>query len=73
MELMEINEQIEEGDEKVRRSLQGDLKQKMEELIEEISVSFTQNDLETAKTLVIKLKYFTNIDDKLREILPPLS
>ena len=65
--------QIEEGDEKVRRSLQGDLKQKMEELIEEISVSFTQNDLETAKTLVIKLKYFTNIDDKLREILPPLS
>ena len=69
MEIMETNEALCNADnlEKVRRI---DKKNKvfLNDLIGKVAASFDQGDIMTAKETLAKLNYYTNIDDKVKDI-----
>ncbi|NXO95817.1 HSC20 protein, partial [Certhia brachydactyla] len=67
MEIMEINEKL--ADPKNENNL-GDIealiKVKQEELTREVTAAFERDDLQEAKKLLAKMKYFANLEDKLK-------
>lgn len=44
----------------------------MKELTEQIEVSMQKGELQDAKALLIQMKYFTNIEEKVKEKLSEL-
>ncbi|XP_060574031.1 iron-sulfur cluster co-chaperone protein HscB-like [Ruditapes philippinarum] len=70
MEVMEINEDISEavGNDKALNQLDDINNARMEKCIENVSSAFAANDIPKAKEFLIKLKYFSNIDGKIKEI-----
>ncbi|NXT03141.1 HSC20 protein, partial [Jacana jacana] len=68
MEIMEINEELAEPkDEDSLQEIETLIKVKREELTEEVTAAFERDDLQEAKKLLTKLKYFANLEDKLKK------
>lgn len=70
MELMEINEALDQ----VRTSAEADkigqdTKAKLAELTEEIDATLHRGDLGAAKALLAQMKYYANIEEKVKEKL----
>lgn len=69
MELMEVNERVAkiQSDDELQ-----DIDQQNQKVISNlsnlISAAFRSRDIKQAKALLIKLKYYKNIDDKIKEI-----
>ena len=69
MEVMEINEEIMDADtpdslQPIQMSNDVNIKQ----CVSEISKAFSSDNIEKAKEWTIKLKYFSNINDKIIDI-----
>ena len=48
-----------------------ELEEKIQEITLEISSLFEDNEIERVKETVIRLKYYTNISERVRELIPP--
>jgi len=72
MELMELNEEIDDTEStEAKRGLYHDMQLKLDKITDELEISFQNDDVASAKKLVIKLKYYTNISDRIYAELPP--
>ncbi|KAI1901032.1 hypothetical protein AGOR_G00055970 [Albula goreensis] len=68
LEIMEINErldetQIKEDAKNIGLSVQG----RLQDLTAKINASFDKGDVQTAKVLITQMKYFSNIEEKVKE------
>ncbi|NXF48343.1 HSC20 protein, partial [Oceanites oceanicus] len=67
MEIMEINEKLAEPkNEAILEDIETLIKVKQEELTKELTAAFERADLQEAKKLLAKMKYFANLEDKLK-------
>ncbi|XP_069726745.1 iron-sulfur cluster co-chaperone protein HscB [Phaenicophaeus curvirostris] len=67
MEIMEINEKLAEPkNEATLEEIETLIKVKQEELTKAVAAAFEQDDLQEAKKLLAKMKYFANLEDKLK-------
>ncbi|XP_010132731.1 PREDICTED: iron-sulfur cluster co-chaperone protein HscB, mitochondrial, partial [Buceros rhinoceros silvestris] len=67
MEIMEINEKLAEPkNEDILEEIEALIKVKQEELTKEVTAAFEREDLQEAKKLLAKMKYFANLEDKLK-------
>lgn len=68
MEVMEAREAAEEaeGEEEVR-SLREENRRRIEDVVERLGRAFEEDDLDTAKTMCIRLRYWVGVEDRLRE------
>ncbi|XP_032561322.1 iron-sulfur cluster co-chaperone protein HscB [Chiroxiphia lanceolata] len=67
MEIMEINEKLAESkNEDIIEEIETLIKVKQEELTRELTAAFERDDLQEAKKLLGKMKYFANLEDKLK-------
>lgn len=71
--IMELNERLAQaGDEAGLEDLQAHLAAEQEELTEAVGRAFDQGDLQKAKQLLAKMKYFANLEDKVKaKKVPP--
>lgn len=69
-EIMEMNEELMEASDhpEVIEDIEKTNTKKMEDCIKVVSDAFKVENIPKAKEYLIRLKYFTNIDDKLKEI-----
>lgn len=68
-EIMEINETLDEcKSAKALESVRHVNDAKLQMLFSGVSLSFKEKNISKARTLLSKLKYFTNIDDKIKEL-----
>ncbi|KAF6727498.1 Iron-sulfur cluster co-chaperone protein HscB, mitochondrial [Oryzias melastigma] len=70
MQLMEINEAVDEAQtpeeaEKIGRDTRG----KLTDLTEQIDAALHRGELHAAKALLVQMKYYTNIEEKVKEKL----
>ncbi|NWV67263.1 HSC20 protein, partial [Malurus elegans] len=66
-EIMEINEKLAEPkSEDVLEEIETLIKVKQEELTREVTAAFERDNLQEAKKLLAKMKYFANLEDKLK-------
>ncbi|XP_041079975.1 iron-sulfur cluster co-chaperone protein HscB [Polyodon spathula] len=69
-EIMEINERLAATQREEETSEIGHCVQdRLQELIRDVSESFSKGDLKKAKMLLAKMKYFVNVEDKVKEKL----
>ncbi|KAI0216281.1 Iron-sulfur cluster co-chaperone protein HscB [Lamellibrachia satsuma] len=69
MEMMEINEKLEEAQSlEVVHRIKENNDQTMSDIITEIATAFQNDAIEDAKGLLIKLNYYSNIDEKIKAI-----
>uniref|UniRef100_A0A8C6ZCR3 HscB mitochondrial iron-sulfur cluster cochaperone n=1 Tax=Nothoprocta perdicaria TaxID=30464 RepID=A0A8C6ZCR3_NOTPE len=67
MEIMEINEKLAEpSNEGNLEEIETLIKAKQEQLTKEVTTAFERDDLQEAKKLLAKMKYFANLEDKLK-------
>ena len=68
LEVMELNEELAEIDsaEAFHAALQKN-KRTRNDLFEDLSQAFKRNDVTLAKKILVKLKYYCNLEDKLRD------
>jgi len=71
MELMELNERVDDSSLSDKKVLMKELEEKLQDITLEISHLFQENQTEKVKETVIRLKYYTNISERVREQLPP--
>ncbi|XP_072288686.1 iron-sulfur cluster co-chaperone protein HscB [Eucyclogobius newberryi] len=70
MELMEINEALDAvRTPQEANEIGQDTKGKLADLTEQIDTALNKGELQTAKALLIKMKYFANIEEKVKEKL----
>lgn len=70
MELMEINEALDEAQNPEEANKIGqDTKGKLADLTVQIDAALRKGELQTAKALLAQMKYFANIDEKVKEKL----
>ncbi|XP_033827957.2 iron-sulfur cluster co-chaperone protein HscB [Periophthalmus magnuspinnatus] len=70
MELMEINEALDAVETPQEANEIGqDTKGKLADLTEQIDTALNKGELQTAKALLTKMKYFANIEEKVKEKL----
>lgn len=70
MELMEINEALDEAQTPEEAGKIGqDMKEKLAELTVDIDAALLKGELQAAKALLAQMKYFANIDEKVKEKL----
>ncbi|KAK7934314.1 hypothetical protein WMY93_005210 [Mugilogobius chulae] len=70
MELMEINEALDAAQTPQEANDIGqDTKEKLADLTEQIDTALNKGELQTAKVLLTKMKYFANIEEKVKEKL----
>ncbi|KAI5695018.1 hypothetical protein M8J75_009597 [Diaphorina citri] len=68
MEILMLNEELDEASsEEDLENLQKSIRATIEELTKKVNVSFEQKDYNEAKELLIRMKYFTTLDTKIRE------
>ncbi|XP_073322038.1 iron-sulfur cluster co-chaperone protein HscB [Pagrus major] len=73
MELMEINEALDEAQTPEAANRIGqDTKGKLADLTKEIDAALLKGDLQTAKALLAQMKYYANIEEKVKEKLSDL-
>ncbi|KAJ6656620.1 hypothetical protein lerEdw1_003507, partial [Lerista edwardsae] len=66
-EVLEMNEKLAEADGEGKiEALGADLAAKQEELTEGVGRAFDRGDLQEAKRLLAKMKYFANLEDKVK-------
>lgn len=72
VEIMEINEKLEDAlDESKVQDIGNFIDAKYEELTEDVSKAFEKGDVQEAKLLLIKMKYFSNLQEKVKiKIMP---
>ena len=69
-EILEANEAILEADSSDDvAALAAENRTKIDDLVRRISDAFQQNDHSLAKELLLRLKYYSNVDDKMKEVL----
>ncbi|KAJ1092649.1 hypothetical protein NDU88_005759 [Pleurodeles waltl] len=73
VEVMEINEKLEDAlDETEVQDIGNFIDAKYEELTEDVSTAFEKGDVQDAKLLLIKMKYFSNLQEKVKtKLMPP--
>lgn len=70
LELMEISEALEEAHSpQDAHAIGQSTKDKLKRLTEQIALSMEKGELQAAKALLIQMKYFTNIEEKVKEKL----
>ncbi|XP_040898464.1 iron-sulfur cluster co-chaperone protein HscB [Toxotes jaculatrix] len=70
MELMEINEALDEAQTPEEANKIGqDTKGKLADLIEQTDAALRKGELQTAKALLVQMKYHANIEEKVKEKL----
>ncbi|XP_042230378.1 iron-sulfur cluster co-chaperone protein HscB-like isoform X2 [Homarus americanus] len=68
LEIMEVNEKLAEADNKDTVQAIGQHNQEiLDGLLREADVAFSANDIETARKVVAKIKYYNNIYEKVRQ------
>ncbi|KAJ3604470.1 hypothetical protein NHX12_029210, partial [Muraenolepis orangiensis] len=73
MELMELNEAVEEADTAEAADRIGqDTKVKLMELTAQIDAALRKGEYKAAKALLIQMKYFANVEEKVKERLSKL-
>nr|XP_010310295.1 PREDICTED: iron-sulfur cluster co-chaperone protein HscB, mitochondrial [Balearica regulorum gibbericeps] len=66
-EIMEINEKLADPkNEDILKEIETLIKVKQEELTKDVTAAFERDDLQEAKKLLAKMKYFANLEDKLK-------
>ena len=69
-EILEVNEAILDADSPDTVAVIGAENQsKIDDLVRRISYAFRQNDHAAAKELLLRLKYYSNIADKIKDVL----
>ncbi|XP_032250957.1 iron-sulfur cluster co-chaperone protein HscB isoform X3 [Phoca vitulina] len=67
MEIMEINEKLAEAQsEAAIKEIESIVRAKQKELTDNVSRAFEQDDLEKAKEMLTKMRYFSNIEEKIK-------
>ncbi|XP_077163519.1 iron-sulfur cluster co-chaperone protein HscB [Paroedura picta] len=67
-EIMEINEKLTEmNKEDTMEELENCIAAKQEELVKELGQAFDQDDLQKAKKILVKMKYFANLEEKVKK------
>ena len=66
MTIMEWNEILEEKDGRDLKSLQKKLEKSRNEILNNLKLAFTSNNIKDAKENLAKLKYFDNLSEKLK-------
>lgn len=70
MELMEINEALDTAQTPQEANRIGqDTKEKLADLTQQIDSALNKGELQTAKALLAQMKYFANIEEKVKEKL----
>ncbi|KAI5929887.1 Iron-sulfur cluster co-chaperone protein HscB [Manis javanica] len=66
MEIMEINEKLVEAQsEAVIKEIESIVRAKQKELTDNVSRAFEQDDFEKAKEILTKMRYFSNVEEKI--------
>ena len=69
-EILEVNEAISEADSPDDVAVIGaENRAKIDDLVRRISEAFKQNDHAAAKELLLHLKYYSNVDEKIKDVL----
>ncbi|CAH1233691.1 HSCB [Branchiostoma lanceolatum] len=72
MEVMEANERLGEAEtEEEVRSVAEENREKLDRLCKELSDAFDEGDISNAKDILTRMQYYSNIEDKVKERLPP--
>ncbi|XP_004690920.1 PREDICTED: iron-sulfur cluster co-chaperone protein HscB, mitochondrial [Condylura cristata] len=67
MEIMEINEKLAENhSEAATKEIESIVRAKQEELTDSVSRAFEEDDFEKAKEILTKMKYFSNVEEKIK-------
>ncbi|XP_060125440.1 iron-sulfur cluster co-chaperone protein HscB isoform X2 [Zootoca vivipara] len=67
-EIMEINEKLSDANNDAKiEEMENFIAAKQEELIKDVSRAFEHDDLQEAKKHLAKMKYFANLEEKLKE------
>ncbi|XP_015418359.1 PREDICTED: iron-sulfur cluster co-chaperone protein HscB, mitochondrial isoform X2 [Myotis davidii] len=73
MEIMDINEKLAEAQsEAAINEFESVVRAKQEELTDDLSRAFEQDDFEKAKEILTKMRYFSNIEEKIKLKMIPL-
>ncbi|XP_047418602.1 iron-sulfur cluster co-chaperone protein HscB isoform X1 [Sciurus carolinensis] len=67
MEIMEINEKLAEAQsEAAVKEIESTVQAKQKECTDNVSRAFEQDDFEKAKEILTKMKYFSNVEEKIK-------
>ncbi|XP_069921880.1 iron-sulfur cluster co-chaperone protein HscB isoform X4 [Oryctolagus cuniculus] len=67
MEIMEINEKLAEAQsEAAMKEVESIVRAKQKELTDNVGKAFEQDDFEKAKEILTKMRYFSNVEEKLK-------
>ncbi|XP_015446790.1 iron-sulfur cluster co-chaperone protein HscB, mitochondrial isoform X2 [Pteropus alecto] len=67
MEIMDINEKLAEAQsEAAMKEIESIVRAKQKELTDNVSRAFEQDDFEKAKEILTKMKYFSNVEEKIK-------
>ncbi|XP_030647728.1 iron-sulfur cluster co-chaperone protein HscB [Chanos chanos] len=70
LEVMEINEKLAETRSREEVDAIGQsMRERLRDLVEEMNLHLNKGDLQSAKAVLIQMKYFTNIEEKVKEKL----
>ncbi|XP_012929648.1 iron-sulfur cluster co-chaperone protein HscB, mitochondrial-like [Heterocephalus glaber] len=73
MEIMEINEKLAEAqNEAAIEEIESTVRAKQNEFTEHVSKPFEQDDFEKAKEILTKMRYFSNVEEKIKLKKTPL-
>ncbi|XP_038619029.1 iron-sulfur cluster co-chaperone protein HscB isoform X3 [Tachyglossus aculeatus] len=67
VEVMEVNEKLAEAQSEAEiEEVETLVKDKQKKLTEDVSRAFEQDDLQKAKELLTKMRYFSNLEEKVK-------
>ncbi|KAM8818064.1 iron-sulfur cluster co-chaperone protein HscB isoform 3-T3 [Rhynchonycteris naso] len=67
MEIMDINEKLSEAQSEVAmKEIESIVRAKQKELTDSVNRAFEQDDLEKAKEILTKMRYFSNVEEKIK-------
>ncbi|XP_066116336.1 iron-sulfur cluster co-chaperone protein HscB isoform X3 [Saccopteryx bilineata] len=67
MEIIDINEKLSEAQsEAAMKEIESIVRAKQKELTDSVSRAFEQDDLEKAKEILTKMRYFSNVEEKIK-------
>ncbi|XP_070075952.1 iron-sulfur cluster co-chaperone protein HscB isoform X7 [Equus caballus] len=67
MEIMEMNEKLAEAQsEAAMKEIESVVRAKQKELTDNVSRAFERDDFEKAKEILTKMRYFSNVEEKIK-------
>ncbi|XP_053443204.1 iron-sulfur cluster co-chaperone protein HscB isoform X5 [Nycticebus coucang] len=67
MEIMEINEKLAEAqNEAAMKEIESIVRAKQKQFIDDVSRAFERDDFEEAKGILTKMRYFSNVEEKIK-------